>query len=68
MSRRRNDHSGNSGEAKPLRLFPRGRLCPREHSLRVLKRALLSVASGGVRWDFKRVEAVFLLFPELRTV
>jgi hypothetical protein len=55
-------------EPKPLRLFPRRRLCPHEHSLRVLKRALLSVALGSVRSDFKRVEALFLLFPELRTL
>lgn len=56
-----------SSPLRPLHLFPRRR-CPREHSLRALKRALLRLALFRVRSDFKRVEAVFLLFPELRSL
>lgn len=52
---------------KPLR-FPRRRLGRRERSLTVLKTALLSLALRGVRSDFLRVRAVFVLFPELRSL
>lgn len=53
---------------QPLDLFPHRRLCPRDQSLRVLKRALLRLALCRVRSDFTLVEVVFVLFPELRSL
>jgi hypothetical protein len=53
---------------QPLDLFPPRRLCPRDQSLRALKRALVRLALFRVRSDFKLVKVVFVMFPELRNL